>query len=351
MSLPRSAARQLAHFPRAVSLVTRLGLGPRGATLPAAREPAREPFVVCITVDTEPGYLRRDLRCVWADRAPRAWQGFAFGIPAMLELAARRAIPLTFLATPQALLAQGEDRARIRSAFERLQAEGHELGLHLHPRTDEALHIELGRRLAHASAHFYDEREQRQMLEASRELFARELGRESAQRMTSFRWGNWALGPSSAPALEAAGFTVDSSALPGKRGHAGSDRFYDWSRLERRAPFYLSRADYQDASAQDTRVLEIPSATCRWIGARVLDATWGSWLDRVLAQSHSAADRSRRPHVLVVSLHSPELVFSDGRAAPTLAAVEHTVEVCQRLPSARFMTLREAAALFGAPQR
>lgn len=351
MSILRAAARQLVHRSPAAEIVRQFGLGPRSVPFPPPAGAPTEPFVVCLTVDTEPGYLRDDLECVWADREPRAWQGFSFGVPAMLELARQRGVPVTFLATSQAFLAQGDDHSRIRTSFERLLAAGHELGLHLHPRTDESLHRELGQRLEHASAHFYSESEQARMLDASRELFARGLGRDVAQRLTSFRWGNWALGSASVRALEACGFQVDSSALPGKRGHEGSDRFFDWSRLQSRAPFRMCRADYQDATTQDAELLELPTATCRWLGGRVLDATWGPLLDGVVERCHADADRSHRPFVLVVSLHSPELVFADGRAAPTLAAVEHLIVVCQRLPGVRFATLREAAAVFSARAR
>lgn len=310
--------------------------------------PARFPFLVVVSVDAEAGYLRPDLSCVWSDVEPRALQGFTHGIPVLLELAREARVPFSFLLSTQCFVRNGRARTGVHAVLERLLDEGHELGLHLHPRTDEPLHRALGRRLPYASAHFYDEDEQAAMLSAARELVAAELGAEVEGGLRSFRWGNWALSTHTVAALERTGFEVDSTALPGLRGNLDDDRRFDWSRLARAHPFRLSRADYQDAGAQDSTVLELPVPTFRLLRPGLADPSWGPLLASVLLHYLRNADRSRAPFAFVVCTHSCEMVHADGSATCYAANLREFLGFAAGLEDVRFRTLTGAARAVGA---
>lgn len=312
--------------------------------------PPAFPFIVMFTVDTEAGFCRTDTECVWADTAPRALQGYSYGAAHLLQLSKDLGVPFTYFLSVQCFVAEQRLKKKIKWTLRQIIEEGSEIGLHLHPRTDEPLHVAVNRKLPYASAHQYSAAEQLEMLLASRIIIRKELGSKVDESMLSFRWGNWGLSTASVGALESAGFRVDSSAMPLKIGNVGTDRFYDWSRMKTHDAFFLSRHDYQDYTSGGSTVLELPVATFRLFGQRNADVLWGDVLASVFSHYYVHADRSAKPFIFVVATHSPEMTREDGTATSSVHHARSFLEYARGFSDVRFMTATSAAASLGLQQ-
>ncbi len=308
--------------------------------------PPRHPFQVVVSIDAEAGYLRPDLSCAWSDVAPRALQGFTHGLPVLHGIARETGVPLSCLLSTQCFISPRGEGKIVPGILEGLLGDGHELGLHLHPRTDEVVHRALGRGPGPASAHFYDRNRQVEMIDAARGILRSHMGADVEGKLRSFRWGNWALGPESARALEETGFEIDSTALPGLSGNLDHDRKLDWSRPPSRYPFNLSRGAYQDSETGDSRTLELPVPTFSFMRSGLADPCWGALLASVMAYYHRNADRSRAPFVFVVCTHSCEMVYEDGSPTPYAKNLRDFIEFASTYDDVCFETLGGAADRF-----
>src|SRR3989338_1391278 len=219
------------------------------------------PFIVAITTDTESGYVDKDERRVWQKENPNAFIGYYHGIRNLMGVFEKHKIKTTFFLSTQCFSSKGEEYKKISKELGNLIKNGHEMGLHLHPDSDFALQEKLGRKFSATSAFFYDYGEKLEMIKAAKEIIKENLGKECEKKIVSFRWGNWALDSDGAKALNESGFKIDSSAVPGIRGHINDTMKYDWSSVNRHYPWKLSTANYLATNNSNSNITEIPIAT------------------------------------------------------------------------------------------
>ncbi len=298
------------------------------------------PFYVCVTVDTEAGYVAKDQERIWQHRAPKAYQGFTAGIDHWLQLAEKNKVPLTFLLSTHCFSAPPESLSKINKLLKKV-VKDHELGLHMHQNSDNALQDKLKKPLSKAGARYYSTDDQIEMLSASKQLIADNLGPDAAKEVKSFRWGVWSLSTESVSALEKTGFNLDSSAVPGIKGHTSDDMAYDWTKVKTHDPWYMSRTDYQDTKSQDSSILQIPVATFDFLGMKHANPAWGELLIPVFDQYMRQANRSKKPFVFVVLSHSCEANYENGWPTPIVETMDAFIKHAKQ-NGAQFLTLQEA---------
>jgi len=278
--------------------------------LPLRASPARHPLQLVLTIDTEGGYVAPDERRVWQGREPHAFQGYIDGVRNILDVLARRGVKATFLVSPHGFSATGATRLAVDRTLARVLAEGHEIGLHLHPTSDRALAAALGRTFDAPASCSIGEADRLLLLTTGKRLLEENAG----AAVTSFRWGNWALDRAGARTVAEAGFRVDSSAVPRLRDHARGR--FDWSASGERAPWWIA-----------PRLLEVPIATYRlgpaWLRA---DPLYGPLLDRAFDLYRARAPRESAPFPFVVMTHSTEATHRDGSPTRVLSDLDRFLE-------------------------
>ncbi len=308
-----------------------------------------KPFLIAITVDTESGYVLPSERRVWQKESPHAYQGYYAGIKNLREIFNRHKIKATFFLSTNCFAAKGQEYKKIIAELKLAIKEGHEIGLHLHPDSDQALQKRLGKAFPATSCSFYDERQLLGFITISKELIGKHLGEGAKKNIGSIRWGNWALDAEGARAIVKAGLKADSSATPGIKGHSDDGRKFDWSRCYEHYPWTLNTDDYQSSPAQTDKgnakaqTLEMPIATFSFFGITLrADPQYSILLNAALDSYYADADRSVHPFPFVAITHSSEATAKDG--GPTRAAkdLERFIIHAKRYGDVEFTTITDA---------
>ncbi len=227
--------------------------------------------------------------------------------------------------------------------MKKLDKEKHEIGLHLHPNSDFALQKLLKNDFEYVSAKFYDYNKIRAMLDGSKNLIEENLGKSILGKMASFRWGNWGLNSTAARALNESGFEVDSSAVPGIKGHLNDIMHYDWSEVSNHYPWKLSMENHQDTRREDLTILEIPIATFNFLGFGIrADPVYSQLLIEGFEHYYKNADRSK-PFIFVMMSHSSEGTYKNGKATNVIKQTEHFIRHVKNYGDVKFVTLKEGA--------
>lgn len=152
--------------------------------------------------------------------------GISKTLPSILEFAERHRIPMGFLLTA------------ITHKLVDLDLDGHDVGIHLHPRDPVlARRLSGSLRLDHDCLARYSVGDQRRLIEAALDAHADGLGRLPKL----FVAGRWSEDATTVRLLADAGITHDGSVLPGYRSGCA-----DWSRVPRLAqPYAPDGMDYQ----------------------------------------------------------------------------------------------------------
>ena len=126
----------------------------RKNTLKSGKKPKK--FLICITIDTESGYVKANNERVWQKDAPEAYVGYYKGIQNWRVLLNKYDAKATFFLSTNCFSAKNKELSKIKSQLKLLLKEKHEIGLHMHPDSDLALQIQLKERFQYTSARFYD---------------------------------------------------------------------------------------------------------------------------------------------------------------------------------------------------
>lgn len=296
-------------------------------------------FLVCMTIDTESGYVKKSNERAWQKDEPEAYIGYYNGIENWRKLLNKYNAKATFFLSTNCFGARGNELAKIKNQLELLLREKHEIGLHLHPDSDSALQIELKEKFHHTSARFYNYDKINKLIKTAKQLIQKNL----KTNPTSFRWGNWALNTDAVKSLQAIGFKADSSATPGIKGHLSDGMHYDWSAVRGHYPWKLSLKDYQDTKNQDSKVLEIPIATFNFMGKTLrADPVYSELLKSAFDYYYRNADRSEKPFVFVVISHSIEATHEDGSATRVVKDVEDFIKYAGKFDDVEFVAIDEA---------
>ncbi len=331
------------------------------------KKPNKKPFLISLTIDTESGYVAVNQRRVWQKEAPDAYLGYYAGIKNLRELFKRHGVEATFFLSTHCFSAQGEDYKRIMAELFGLLRDGHEIGLHLHPDSDKALQKELGQSFPATSCFFHDEKQLLEFIDTSRKIIGTHLGKENTnligkngEKITSIRWGNWALNTEGAKAINEAGLLVDSSATPGIKGHLDDGRKYDWSKAKEHYPWLLSTTDYQSTREGNNwkkapiktqkgkkQTLEIPIATFSFFGKIMrADPQYSALLSNAFLEYYHQTDRSERPFPFVVTTHSCEATMQDGKKTQVLSDIEKFILFVKQFSGVKFVTVENARKMY-----
>ena len=213
----------------------------------------------------------------------------------------------------------------------------------MHPDSDLALQKKLNRKLTATSAFFYNYKDKLDIIKISKKIINENLGNNTAKKIISFRWGNWALDSGGIKALDKLGFKVDSSATPGIKGHLNDAMKYDWSKVNRHYPWKLSITDYQTTTHNNSNVIEVPIATFYFFGLKLrADPVNSILLNKAFTKYYKRADRSEKPFIFVVVTHSPEATYFDGKPTKALKDLDRFISFAKKYDNVEFVTLREA---------
>lgn len=291
----------------------------------------RHPMVVSVTIDTEGGYVGEDESRIWQGAAPDAFEGYVHGIPNLLHVLERYGAKATFLVSPHGLSSKGATFAAVEGALARIVAGGHEIGLHLHPASDRAIHAKVGRTFGETSARYLSRQDKEDAVRAGRDL----LAAATPADLVSFRWGNWGLDEDGARVVADAGFRIDSSAVPGLRDRKVLRRpRFDWSAHSSHEPWTIAPG-----------LQEIPIATFRWLGTRLrADPLYGPLLSAGFDAYLERAPRCDAPFRFVLMTHSTEATRRDGSPTRVLASLDAFLAKIHVRNDVVFAPLRDALA-------
>lgn len=303
----------------------------------------RKPFIVCITIDTESGYVEKNDCRLWQKDAPEAYIGYYRGIENWRSILAKHNVKSTFFLSTNCFSAKGEDYVKILNQLKLLSKDKHEIGLHMHPDSDLALQKSLKRKFSATSAKFYNQKELNLIVYEGKKLIKEKI----SINPISFRWGNWALSTEAVKALQENGFLIDSSATPGIKGHSNDNMAYDWSKVKTHYPWMLSKSDYQDTKSQDSTILEIPIATFNFFGLTMrADPANSILLNMCFDYYYENADRSKKPFIFVVISHSIESTYKDGAKTKVIDSMDNFLSHASKFEDVEFLTLQDAYRKF-----
>ena len=275
-----------------------------------------------ITIDCESGFLKNNKGREWMFQNPEAFQGYYAGIENILDLLKSYNLKATFFLSTQCFSSKGAERTKIINILNRIVEEGHELGLHMHPKEDFAVQKFLKRKFLFSGAKFYTEKELEIMIISSLGLIRKNLGEKIADRMISFRFGNYAIDKKLFPILEKKGFLIDSTICPGCSGNIGTDTEYDWEHYNNPG---INKMD---------GLIEVPITTFSVFGRKRADPSLGALAEVALEKS------SCFPFVIMT--HSSECTYENGSPTYVLANLENLIRTAKK-NSIKFKMLNKFA--------
>ena len=297
-----------------------------------------KPFYIVLTVDAESGYVESNEKRLWQVNHPDLYQGFYFGINNWLDLLNRQKVKASFMLSSQCFSATGKERKFINQQLSKIITGNHELGYHLHPRSDQSLEKILGEKLKFTSAKFYSVREIDNLLKAARYLLNKNLGEKINQQVISFRWGNFGLYKHALDLLTKNGFLIDSSVCPAKKGHQFDDKIFDWSKITHPFP-YIS----QDG------LLEIPVTTFKIFNKVLLvDPLNHLFLEQAFLKYWQLNNASKQPFFFVMLSHTSEGTDKIGRPTKVIQTMQNFIKKVKQFDNVEFITLKQAYEIYHA---
>lgn len=303
------------------------------STLITLKNKALKPTLYIMwTIDVEGGYVKNNRERVWMRNDSKASQGFIQGFSLWQKLFRQYHIPATFFISTQGFFLKP-------NAFKKLILQAltrsHEIGYHLHLAEDKILQHVLQFNEYKNSSVFYTTKQIIDVLKAIRIVLKKYLGNHINKNIVSFRWGNWGILSSSVfPLLKKCGFTIDSSALPGKKGHVKDDRIFNWST-------YHSKSFSQYICG----VREFPITTYAVFHVVLsADPTYGNLLNKFIQNQLSEVKKDQQSRAIVLISHSSEIVSQNNRKSYLYALVE---DICSTLihKNIIYLTMQEMSEL------
>lgn len=296
-----------------------------------------KPFYIILTIDTESGLTEKSEKRLWQVDNPDLFEGYYYGIKNWLKLLNKHKIKATFLLSSQCFSAKGNNRILIKKELSKLIQHCHELGYHLHPRSDHALEKEIGKYLKYTSSKFYSENEIDIMLQSARKLLIKNFGEKINNKIVSFRWGNFGLQNHAIKPLTNNGFMIDSSAIPNIKKHIHDDMYCDWKYINYSMPFKF----------KNTNLLEIPITTFSILNKIfAVEFIYNTILFNVLNKYRSVNNKTRVPIFFVILSHSSEATYINSQPTKIIKAAEKFIKYSKQYRNISFITLKEAYDIY-----
>ena len=298
---------------------------------------SKKPLYIIVSVDTESGFVTSSEERLWQVNNPDLFQGFYYGIRNWINLLEKHGVKGNFMLSTQCFSAKGKEKTLVEKKLKSLLESNHEIGYHLHPRSDHSLEKILGKKLEYTSSKFYTATEIDDMLKAARYLLQDKLGKQTNKEILSFRWGNYGLYQHAYRVLEKNGFTIDSSACPGKSGHISDDKIFDWSKYHSNLPKLL----------KGTRVLEVPVTIFDFFNhTLVANPLYHPWLDIVFDKYLLLNEHLNAPFFFVLLSHSSEATYKNGGSTKIISVMDAFLNRVRRMENVSVITFQEAYKIF-----
>lgn len=273
---------------------------------------------IFITIDVESGYLKANNERVWMKDEPMAKQGYIDGLENYLSILDKYKVKATLFVSTQCFSLRSDERKRVCKILTEAFGGGHEIGLHIHPKEDQALQNNLGTQLRYTSSRFYKKKEIDEIIKAGKELIKENLGNKIFNNLKSFRWANFAADKRVFAILTKNGFRVDSTICSGIMGHLNDDRFFDWRSYKKNVPYKIGK------------IIELPITTFRFFRTIKADFSYGKLLFNLL---------KKRGEIVLIT-HSTEGTYKDGSRTYVVENLEKFI-VFSKKKEVKFATLNE----------
>lgn len=297
------------------------------------------PFYIIISIDTEAGYVKDNGERLWQVNNPQLFEGYYFGIRNWISLLQKYRIKANFMFSSQCFNSKGFEKKLIDKQIDNIFQFKHELGYHLHPRSDFALENKMGKKFKHTSSKFYSEEEVGAMLSSVREILKKNLGEEKSKQVSSFRWGNYGLFEHAIKPLEKNGFIVDSSVCPDKSGHQQDDKIFSWKKIKKPYPFYF----------KNSKVLEFPITTFHLLKHTLIaNPIYHKILNVVFHKYWQLNNQIKKPFFFVIVSHSSEATYKNGDVTEVISSMHSFINYVTKFNNVRFITYKEAYEIYNA---
>lgn len=299
----------------------------------------KKPFYIILTIDTEAGYVKRGGQRKWQVDNPDFFQGFYFGIENWLNLLDKHNIKATFMLSSQCFSAKKNERLLINRELNHLIKNNHELGYHLHPKSDYSLEKKLGEKLKFTGSKFYSTQKINMILRAVRLILRENLGKEANRQIKSFRWGNFSLFPHAIKPLEKNSFLIDSSVCPKLVRHQNDDMYCNWSKINTPFPFMF----------RGSKILEIPVTTFTFLNKTfTVDPVYHFWLKQIFNSYRLLNNKidNKKPFFFVLHSHSSEATYKNGGPTKIVTTMEKFIKEVKQIKNVSFITLKEAYKIY-----
>lgn len=273
---------------------------------------------IFITIDIEAGYLKANNERMWMKDEPMAKQGYINGLKNYLSVLNKHKIKATLFVSTQCFSLGDSNRQKVCEILTEAYDNGHEIGLHIHPKEDQTLKNKLGTPLDYTSSRFYKKNEIEKIIKAGKELIRENLGNEIFHKLKSFRWANFAADKRVFEILAKNGFRVDSTICPGITGHRNDDRFFDWRSYKKNVPYKIGK------------IIELPITTFWFLRTIKADFSYGKLLFNLL----------KKEGEIVLITHSTEGTYKNGGRTYVVENLEKFIVFSQK-KGVKFTTLNE----------
>lgn len=263
---------------------------------------------IVLTIDCESGFLKENNQRVWMFQNPKAFEGYYFGLKNILNLLKKYRLKATFFLSTQCFSSEGTAKKMVVFVLKRLINDGHELGLHLHPKEDFSLKKECRTDFKFTGAKYYDAKTIELMILKSKLLIKKRLGAKISDSIRSFRWANFALDLSKLNSIEKF-FQIDSSICPGCSGHKNDDREFNWTHYQKN---YIHKLN---------NLTEAPITTFWFLGWRPADPSLGS-----LTKAAFNKWFNKKGSSFILLTHSCECTHKDGKPTYVVDNLERFIE-------------------------
>jgi hypothetical protein len=299
----------------------------------------KRPFYIIISIDTEAGYVKDNGERLWQVNNPQLFEGYYFGIRNWIHLLQKYQIKANFMLSSQCFSSKGVEKKLINKQIGNIFQFKHELGYHLHPRSDFALENKTGKKFIYTSSKFYSEEEVGAMLSSVRKILKENLGEEKSKQVSSFRWGNYGLFEHAIKPLGENGFIVDSSACPDKIGHQQDDKIFSWKKIRKPYPFYF----------KNSKVLEFPITTFYLLkNTLIANPIYHKMLNVVFYKYWQLNNQIKKPFFFVIVSHSSEATYKNGDATKVISSMNSFINYVTKFNNVRFITYKEAYGIYNA---
>lgn len=279
-------------------------------------------FYILITIDTEPGYVKKDHSRYYNIEDPETFKGYHLGIKNFRNLANKHNLKFTYFILTHSLYSKNPYLQECKSQISNLIEESNELGLHLHPDMDFTIQENLNLKVKYRSCKYLEPEIVNQFIANGKKIIKDNFNIE----IKSLRWGNYGLTESMFEILEKNNIHNDSSVCAGKSGHLNDSFYYNWKHRKSLYPYKVGN------------VLEVPVTTFNFFGKKLCADPATSLLEPLFLYLYNHA---KRPFFMNIITHTYEGTYEDGSPTEIINSLDLFITKVKKFKDVKFITISE----------